>query len=128
MNKYRIASFTLFLAALFLIVLNVIGIFYSPHSYYDHLLDIAYAEQPHIPGYTHRKHDTYQLKNLLTDPTQKLDISSANQVVFGSLRHSGDRKIAFYENWLLYLVGKFYPPMERTQDVGKIIAGGGSDL
>ena len=78
-----------------------------------------------IPGYDYPTQDTSKLRDLLDRPMDNFDLVAVNDIISASLVHSDKRTIQLYENWLLWLGGKFYEPLSRTQDAERIIAGRG---
>lgn len=53
-----------------------------------------------------------------------MKLEEATRLVFLSIRHADDRRITPAENWILWLCGKLYEPLSRTQDTDRLIAGG----
>lgn len=79
-----------------------------------------------IQGYSYPTQDTLRLQGMLDKPMDSFDIDSVNNTIFESIIHSDKRKIHFYENWMLWLGGKFYEPLSRTQNPRRIVLGGGA--
>lgn len=52
----------------------------------------------------------------------ELDI--ATRLVHDGTRHAQPRHIHFLENWMQWTTGFLYPPLRRTQDTYRLIAGG----
>lgn len=78
-----------------------------------------------IPGYDYPTQDSSKLRSLLDRPMDTFDLVAVNDIISASLVHSDKRTIQLYENWLLWLGGKFYEPLSRTQDAERIVAGRG---
>lgn len=51
------------------------------------------------------------------------DLVRANRAVFQATRHSDDRRVTLSENWLQWSLGQLYPPMARTQNAERLLAG-----
>lgn len=77
-----------------------------------------------IPGYNYPVRDPSKLQVMLAEPMAKFDLAYLNDTIFESIAHSDKRYLHIYENWLLWLGGKFYPPLSRSQDPERIVSGG----
>jgi hypothetical protein len=55
------------------------------------------------------------------------DLNVATDCVFQNTLHSDARRISPMENWLQWSLGQAYPPLQRTQDTRRLIAGGIGD-
>jgi hypothetical protein len=77
-----------------------------------------------IEGYHYSVHAPDALLDLLNYPPNKFDLEKTNTLIFHTLRHSPDRKITFFENWLWWVAGCFSQSFQRTQDAEKLIRGG----
>ena len=78
-----------------------------------------------IPGYDYPTQDSSKLRDLLDRPMDNFDLVAVNDIISASLVHSDKRRIQLYENWLLWLGGKLYEPLSRTQDAERIVEGRG---
>ena len=47
-----------------------------------------------------------------------------NTEIFTTIRHSNLRRIEVYENWIMFLLGKLYEPLSKTQNPLRLIEGG----
>lgn len=124
-NRQLVASklrALMILTGILLTVTNVIGLsldasvidYKQPHSSKD------------IPGYNYPMQSTSTLEKLLEQPMEKFDIITVNKEIFRSIAHSDKRKIQLYENWVLWLAGKFYEPLADTQMPERIVSGEGA--
>ena len=52
------------------------------------------------------------------------ELDEATRLVHDGTRHAQPRHIHFSENWMQWTTGWFYPPLRRTQDTDRLIAGG----
>lgn len=52
------------------------------------------------------------------------DIRNVSNTIFESIAHNDKRRISIFENYLLWLAGKFYYPLGKTQDPYRIVSGG----
>lgn len=77
-----------------------------------------------VPGYDYPvKDNTSMLQSMLKYPLEHFDLETVNNTIFESIVHSDQRKIHVYENYLLWLGGKIYNPLSRTQNPRRIIDG-----
>lgn len=76
-----------------------------------------------VAGYDYSIRGKSQLLEMLERPVGHFDVANVNNIVFETIAHGGDRKIQPYENWLLWLGGKFYDPLSRTQNPKRIVSG-----
>ena len=106
---------------LVLLAINILGFVVNPNVI-EHDNE---NEGKGIPGYDYPTQDLSKLRALLDRPMDNFDLIAVNGVISASLVHSDKRTIQLYENWLLWLGGKFYEPLSRTQDADRIVAGGG---
>ncbi|MEE9304441.1 MAG: hypothetical protein V3U84_11765 [Thiotrichaceae bacterium] len=107
-----------------LILLNLLGYVVAPN-----VLDEKFSQQPKqdgIPGYAFQTHDTSLLIDMLEKPMAKFDLEKVNNEIFGAIVHTDRRRIQPYENWLLWLAGKMYKPLARTQSPARIVSGEGA--
>ena len=110
------------LTGILLTVTNIIGL----------SLDVSVIDykQPHsseaIPGYNYPIQSTSKLEKLLEQPMERFDIVTVNNEIFRSIAHSDKRRIQLYENWVLWLVGKFHEPLADTQMPERIVSGKGA--
>lgn len=51
------------------------------------------------------------------------DLGEATRRIYLGTTHSDARRIAVTENWLQWALGRIYPPLSRTQDTDRLIAG-----
>lgn len=51
------------------------------------------------------------------------DLEQANRTIYLTTTHSDDRRISVTENWLQWSLGKLYPPLARTQNAERLMAG-----
>lgn len=104
-----------------LIAINILGFVMSP-SVIEQDND---NEGKGIPGYDYATQDSAKLIALLNRPMDNFDLIAVNDIISASIVHSDKRTIQLYENWLLWMGGKFYEPLSRTQDADRIVAGRG---
>jgi hypothetical protein len=52
------------------------------------------------------------------------DLAEATHCIYQGTTHSDQRRIAVTENWLQWMLGHFYPPLTRTQNTERLLAGG----
>ncbi len=79
-----------------------------------------------IPGYDHAprgKQDLLKLLQQKADTTNPAFVANVTQTAHLAMFHTEDRRIGFFENWMLWLAGKFYPPFSRTQDATLLVKG-----
>ena len=118
----RYIKISLLLISLFLILLNIAGIFMHPS------FDTNDSKQKRgTPGYHHPVSDRSALLSMLKKKADTNNVSfvdSTTRKVFYSLFHTEERCIAFYENWMMWLAGKIYRPAGRTQDATLLVKGG----
>jgi len=110
-RKRRLLTVSSLLIFAVTLILNLASQIYSPKKVFD-----AFSGDP--------PKSTEALKQALSSPMTAFDLVMANNLVHESLRHNGTRKILFLENWLLWLGGKIYDPISRTQDPIRIANGG----
>jgi hypothetical protein len=55
------------------------------------------------------------------------DVAKATQLVHYGTKHSIDRRIAWTENWVHFLLGQLYSPMAKTQNSYRLIQEGIAD-
>ncbi|HUE70085.1 MAG TPA: hypothetical protein VMP01_04280 [Pirellulaceae bacterium] len=55
------------------------------------------------------------------------DLEQANRTIYLTTTHSDDRRISVTENWLQWSLGKLYPPLARTQNAERLMAGSLTD-
>ncbi len=119
-HKKLISSISIAMG-LMLLLINAIGIAINPS-----LID---KKQKHVsgsvPGFYYQIQDTTKLHSMLRRPLKIFDLDVVNEAIFNSIIHSDQRRIQIYENWLLWLAGKFYEPLSRTQNSERIVAGEG---
>ncbi len=119
--SYRqIASKLMIAIGTSLILLNLLGYVLEPKVVEESSKSTAGA----IEGYSYSTQDTDRLQKMLDEPVEKFDIDSVNNTIYRSIAHSNQRRIEVYENWLLWLAGKFYEPLSRTQFPQRVVAGG----
>lgn len=104
-----------------LIAINILGFVISPSVIGK---DNDNRENA-IPGFDYPTQDSSNLFDLLDRAMDNFDLVTVNDIISASLVHSDKRTIQLYENWLLWLGGKFYEPLSRTQDADRIVAGRG---
>src|SRR6476620_4416275 len=103
---------SLIFIAVFLLLVNIAGFFYHPFYYTP--LSIYNGG---IPGYDHPVSGKTGLLKMLQekgDTNNNSFVDTATRKVFYSMFHSEDRRIEFYQNWIMWLAGKFYQPAGRT--------------
>lgn len=79
-----------------------------------------------VPGYDHAllaKKDLLKLLQQKADTSKASFIADVTQTAHLAMFHTEDRRISFFENWILWLAGRFYPPFRRTQDVRLLVEG-----
>ena len=79
-----------------------------------------------IPGYDYPVLDKAVLLKLLrqkTDTSSPTVLADLTNTVYFGMYHTEERSIHFFENWLLWLTAKFYPPFGRTQDAYLLVKG-----
>lgn len=103
-------------------MLNFGGLFIKP----DLAQPIAQVESTRkiVPGYDFRLQSTEPVKKLLREPMVSFDLAQANETIFRSIVHHDQRGIQPYDNYLLWLGGKFYPPLKISRQPERIVAGG----
>lgn len=112
----------LLIISLLLFAVNITGIFFHPV-----MSTPASLEKKGIAGYDHT---LYPKENLLKMLSKDSDTSgrgfadSAAMTVYYGMFHSEDRRISFFENWLMWIAGKFYPAISKTQDGLLLVKGG----
>jgi len=117
----KTASNLMIVTGLALMLVNTLGL----------VLGVSVVDENHeymndlIPGYSYPVQDTSRLKGMLKGPVSSFDIEGVNNLIFESIAHSDNRKVQIFENWLLWLGGKFYEPLSRTQNPRRIVSGEG---
>ena len=76
-----------------------------------------------IKGYHYTTSDVSQLRRMLSKDTTEFDATKVNNTIFESIAHDENRKISLFENWTLWLAGKLYQPLSRTQNPYRIADG-----
>jgi hypothetical protein len=104
-----------------LLIINLL-VFFNDVSVVD---ETRLHQAQDIPGYDFPLRDTSELKEMLSKPVSNFNYREVNNLIFESLVHYDDRKIQFFENWILWLGGHFYYPLSRTQNPRRIVSGGG---
>ena len=110
------------LVSIFLLLINIAGIFLHPS--FDTVDSI---QKRGTPGYQHPVSDKVLLLTMLKvkgDTGNTSFVDSATRKVFYSMFHTDERRIAIYENWIMWLAGKMYRPAGRTQDAALLVKGG----
>lgn len=51
------------------------------------------------------------------------DLREATEHIYRGTTHSTDRRIAITENWLQWTLGQLHPPLARTQNADRLLAG-----
>jgi len=124
MKKDIVLSSALILISLILIALNIAGLVMVPSVPGSQL---APTEKP-VPGFHHAILPTAALRKILDSSSENLlkarDVEYANNLVFSSIRHSKQRRLNIEENWLLWLMGRFYEPFLKTQNTARLVKGG----
>jgi hypothetical protein len=121
-HVYRYLKISLILVAVFLLLVNVAGLFLHPS--YETTRSIR---KKGTPGYHYAVSDKTGLLQMLKqkgDTNNPSYIDSTTSRVFYSMFHTENRRIAFYENWPMWLAGKLYKPAGRTQDAALLVKGG----
>lgn len=117
----KIASNIMIVTGLALMLVNTLSLVLEVSvvgENYEHMNDL-------VPGYSYQVQDTSRLQVMLEEPVGSFDIEGVNNLIFESIVHSDKRKVQIFENWLLWLGGKFYEPLSRTQDPRRIVSGEG---
>ncbi len=118
------SSLLMVMFGVLLILLNFLGYVIAPNVLDKKLLQKQKLDG--IPGYTFQTHDTSMLIAMLEKPMDKFDLEKVNNEIFGAIVHTNLRRIQPYENWLLWLAGKLYEPLSRTQSPERIVSGEGA--
>lgn len=108
--------------AVLLLLVNIVGIFIHPN-----LHTAASLQKKGIPGYNYPVIENGALLKLLTEKAPTVDstfVDSTTKKVFYAMFHSEARRIAFYENWIMWLCGKIYRPASRTLDAKLLVKAG----
>ncbi len=108
--------------SLLLFAVNITGIFTHPE-----MSTPASREKKGIAGYDHTLYPKELLLKMLSknsDTTAGGFADSATRTVYYGMFHSEDRRISFFENWLMWIAGKFYPAISKTQDGLLLVKGG----
>ena len=112
----------LYLTAFFILAIDIAGCFFHP----------AYettAGQLHtgIPGYDYAVLPKKAVWNFLEEQQDTTDPNfpyKATHAVANGLFHTENRRISLFENWIMWLAGKFYEPLSHTLNSKLIISGG----
>jgi hypothetical protein len=118
----RYIRISLVFIAVLLLLVNIAGIFLHPSFNTS-----ASIQKKGTPGYHYPVSDKTILLEALKEKGDTKDTSfvdSTTQKVFYSMFHSEERRITIYENWMMWLAGKIYPPAGRTQDAELLVKGG----
>lgn len=107
------------LLGLALLAVNLAGLFADPAG-----KPPGTPAEKAVPGFHAILQPPTELLRRLEDEHPTFDLEDDTELVFRSLAHSKDRRLSFSENWLLWLSGKVYEPLGKTQDPDRIAAGG----
>ena len=110
------------LISILLFLVNIAGIFL------DNTIEIRPSLQKvPIPGYDYPVIDKRLLLKMLKtkgNTGDSLFVHNACNAVYYGMFHSEQRRITFFENWLMWLAGKIYQPLSHTQDAVLLVKGG----
>jgi hypothetical protein len=124
MNKgscRQIASKLMVVTGSALVLVNILGLAIGTsvvEKNYEYSNDL-------VPGHSYPVQDTLKLQEMLRESMTTFDLEDVNDTIFESIIHSDKMKIHLFDNWLLWLGGRFYEPLSRTQNPRRIISGGG---
>ncbi len=105
------------LICLILLSINIIGV----SGLFSVTTVRSSSSEVGVAGYDYAITDARQLLNR---SFEGVSAEALNLLVFNALEHNKTRRIGFQENWLLWFIGKFYPPSATTQYPERIASGG----
>lgn len=113
----RLFYYAIGLLCLSLLFINLYGVF-SAHTHFE-----RHSEESMIgvPGYDYSLDDS---RSLLETSTIKRSPDELTSLVYRAIEHDKTRRIGVSENWLLWLLGEFYPAAATTQNPERIARGG----
>lgn len=113
------ASIILLVLGSALLSVNIAGLLLDPPSAAPSL--VPKAQQ--VPGFHYSIGSNAELLRRLSTPDKEFSIEATNDLVAKTIRHVEDRRLAIYENPLMWMAGKLYDPLSRTQNPHKIAEG-----
>lgn len=114
------ASSTLIVLGSALLGLDITGLFLEPPSAEPSLV----PKSQQVPGFHYSVGSNAELLQRLRTPHKEFSLDATNDLVARTIRHVEDRRLAIYENPLMWVAGKLYDPLSRTQNPHKIAKGG----
>lgn len=102
-----------------LLVTNIAGLFLAPPSAQPSLV----PEVQQVAGFHYSIGSTAELLRRLSTPAGEFSLEETNELVARTIRHVEDRRLAIYENPLMWIAGKLYDPLSRTQNPRRIAIG-----
>lgn len=113
------ASISLLVLGSAFLSINAAGLFWEPPSAAPSLV----PEAQQVPGFHYAIGSNAELLRRLSTPEKEFSLEATNDLVARTIRHVEDRRLAFYENPLMWMAGKVYDPLSRTQNPHKIARG-----
>jgi hypothetical protein len=113
------ASVSLLVVGSVLLSIDIAGLVLEPPSGEPSL--VPKAQQ--VPGYHYSVGSNGELLRRLSKPEKEFSLEASNDLVARTIRHVEDRRLAIYENPLMWMAGKLYDPMSRTQNPHKVAKG-----
>jgi hypothetical protein len=118
--QYRpYASMTLLFMGTALLGLDLAGLLLEPPSSEPTL--VPQAQQ--VAGFHYSVSSNAELLRRLSAPDGVFSLEATNDLVAMTIRHVEDRRLAIYENPLMWMAGKLYDPLSRTQNPYKVAKG-----
>ena len=115
---------SIYVISVLLIFINISGYFINPLNKYEKLAFENYYDKNYPVGYVYDDIDTTYLIKIYKKEISKITIKELNTEIFTTIRHSNLRRIEVYENWVMFLLGKLYEPLSKTQNPLRLIKGG----
>ena len=115
---------SIYVISVLLIFINISGYFINPLHKYEKLAVENYYDKNYPIGYVYDDIDTDYLIKIYKKEISKITIKELNTEIFTTIRHSNLRRIEVYENWIMFLLGKLYEPLSKTQNPLRLIEGG----